>query len=407
MRMLKRYIDLCLKCIRNESDIDMYLTPVEYRGSRFFPKIPKVSRWIVYWEKRKISFLLGYYILVIVWFLGVGVIYILAKHIVYLFYKTCGGNFSNNDAIGKINVVIFLESNTIGYIKESTKEDTPLIWLIPPKYKKERANYFLEQDLYIDVESIVSFKDILFNFFVCIYVLYRYAIKSKLQLYAMPDCLLTSLALEKLNIVTLTCTAHFDRWAVMVNEFCKNKNINYRFVQHGSIKGITVKSNQHYYVTNKLTTIKELVTYDDIEADLLFKHIIAPENKPICIHYIKPSFSVSADIMGDILFIGHPLYEKLHMAIYNSLSEEGFDIYYKPHPKAPPSAKITAVGWHFINDVDIFPNVTCIISYHSTLALMYEGVGAKTFIHENMEVNSSDYVCFVCTIRESLRRHGY
>ncbi|HGB5388183.1 TPA: hypothetical protein ACIVP0_004717, partial [Salmonella enterica subsp. diarizonae serovar 61:l,v:z35] len=299
------------------------------------------------------------------------------------------------------------ESNTIGYIKESTKENTPLIWLIPPKYKKERASSFSEQDIYIDVESVVSFKDILFNLFVCIYVLYRYAIKSKLQIYAMPDCLLTSLALEKLNIVTLTCTAHFDRWAVMANEFCKKKNINYRFVQHGSIKGITVKSNQHCYVTNKLTTVKELVAYDDIEADLLLKHIIAPENKLICINYIKPSFSVSVNIKGDILFIGHPLYEKLHIAIYNSLSAENFEIYYKPHPKAPSSAKATAIGWHFINDVHVFPNVTCVISYHSTLALMYEEIGVKTFIHECMEVNSSDYVYFICKIRESLRRHDY
>lgn len=404
--MLKRYIDLCLKCICNESDIDMFLTPVEYRGTNFFPNIPRVSRWIVYWEKRKLTFLLGYYTLVIVWFLGAGVLYFLTKHVMYLCNKLCGRKFVD-DTLEKKNVVVFLENNTAEYIKEATKKHTPLVWLIPPKYKKECERVFSEQDLYIDVESIVSLKDILFSFFVCVYVLYRYAVISKLQVYTMPDCLLTSLALEKLNVGTLTCTAHFDRWAVMVNEFCEKKSINYQFVQHGSIKGITAKSNQHYYVTNKLTAVRQLVVYDDIEASLILKNIVAPENKPVCIYYIKPRFTLSASLTGDILFIGHPLYENLHIAIYNSLSEENLEVYYKPHPKAQSSGKIIGVGWHFINDVKTFPSVKYVISYHSTLALMYEEIGVKVFIHENEAINSFDYVSFICKIRESLRHHDY
>lgn len=404
--MFKRDIKTCNKCMENEADIDDFLTPVNFRGHFLFPKIPRVSKWVAHWQKRKLTFFIIYCLLIFFWFFGGGIVYLVIKHSGYVYNKVKSGDPGLDDK-SVVDIVLFLENNTSVFVDCHTQSERPKVWLIPPKYKTECERLYAAKDSYLDVGSVVSFVDILRCFFISLIVLYQCSFRTKLQLYAVPDCLLTKMALRRFNISTLTCTAHFDRWAVMVDDFCAESKIQYKLIQHGSIKGIESKSNRHHRITNKLTEVDELIVYDGVEKELMFAYVIDSQHVPVNIIYAKPGFHVDGNMQGDILFVGHPLYESLHIAIYKSLTLDGYQVYYKGHPKARPSPLINHVGWSPIEESDSFPQVKLVISYHSTLALMYEDAGATVLIHENEEVNSSDYVSFINKIRKSLRHHDY
>lgn len=402
--MLNKYITTCTRCLQNEADVDAFLTPIEYRNNRLFPRIPRVSKWIGLWEKKKKTFLLLSYILSVIWFLGAGVLFLGVKHLVYLNFKR---KFSKK-IINKncSSFVIFLEKNTISHVENSLSDPNLVTWIIPPKFKNEFSQSEAIDRQFINVESLVSVKDIFYSFAICVFLLYRLPFNLKLQLYAIPDCLLTRFALEKISPhKKFVCTAHFDRWAIMVNDFCAEMKAHYVLIQHGSVKGLDASVNKHFYMTNKLTFVKDLFVYDEHEYNAVLNYLISKHNHTLCIHYSKPLFLIDHFLNGDILFIGHQKFETIHIDTYKKLNLSGYKVFYKEHPKARATKFIHDLPWNVIHNENVFPKVKFVISYHSTLASMYEEAGTKVFIHDMDNINSPEYISFIKDINEFM--HNY
>ncbi len=197
----------------------------------------------------------------------------------------------------------------------------------------------------------------------------------------------------------LITSQHYDRWAILANDIINfSPEVNdVVIVQHGveSTDFFCYASNNGLTV-NRLCNVSKLFVYNDFQLNIFLGWIVddcvkfstdfeffAPPGLNLTNVSLKNGFSA-------VLFIGHPLYETLHLKLYKKLTEcFKVQCYYKPHPTAKMSSSLAAEGW-LIVDSDIYPNVDFVVSYESTLAYQYIDKGVVCFMHKDI-VCEADY----------------
>ncbi|WP_232924702.1 hypothetical protein, partial [Pseudomonas cichorii] len=105
----------------------------------------------------------------------------------------------------------------------------------------------------------------------------------------------------------------------------------------------------------------------------------------------------------NILFVGHPICESLHVKIYQDVSscfEVGF--YYKPHPANPCTDSVRAQKWHVIEEKSTFPLVDFVVSYPSTLVGEYAAMGIPAVLHP-LDLKVEQHESFTFTIKDKLK----
>jgi hypothetical protein len=137
----------------------------------------------------------------------------------------------------------------------------------------------------------------------------------------------------------------------------------------------------------RLNQVDELHVYNNDEAAIFKSAVLAGRKttRVLDLHFFKPVIELAgkrASSKINLLFVGHPLCESFQAEVFRQLTNKDvFEIFYKPHPKAPMSSAVAAVGWTIVTDEKTFPRVDLLISYPSTLVVEYEGAGVPASIH--------------------------
>lgn len=231
------------------------------------------------------------------------------------------------------------------------------------------------------------------------YALGRDAARSKwaLHSYTALRWFLARRAIDRISGPLVT-TEHFDRWAVLADRSiragrrhgAKAYNRHLVLIQHGALGGLGSEPSSRDSLLRlpvRLSCVDELYVYNATEEESFRSGVLATErrDRPLTVNYFKSVIKLSGDISSSrlrILFVGHPICEQFQTACYHELQKKSvFDAYYKPHPKAPMSRGMAAVGWAIIYNPKVFPRVDLLISYPSTLVIEYGDNGIPASVH--------------------------
>lgn len=194
----------------------------------------------------------------------------------------------------------------------------------------------------------------------------------------------------------LVTTEHFDRWAVLADRSVREKrrmssgNVRLVIVQHGALGGLNEKTNGDSPFINlptHLSQVDELHAYNKNEAAIFQSDVFASSEtaRALDLHFFSPVINLTGEKTSckiRLLFIGHSLCESFQIQVFNELNKnDHFEIFYKPHPLAPMSSTMNAVGWKIVTDEKTFPRVDLLISYPSTLVIEYGGLGIPASVH--------------------------
>ncbi len=195
---------------------------------------------------------------------------------------------------------------------------------------------------------------------------------------------------------TLVTTEHYDRWAVLVDrvvrehrrsQCCRDYLIVVQHGAMGALKDDGHKGESSLNLPTRLRQIDELHAYNSQEAIAFQANVLehGDVSRELKICFFKPTIDITGEAISDkprILFVGHPLCESFHVEVFKKLTMwKNFEIYYKPHPKAPMSVSMEAIGWKIIKESNIFPRVDLLISYPSTLVIEYKNIGVTASVH--------------------------
>lgn len=298
--------------------------------------------------------------------------------------------------------VVFLAicEHSCSTILKSPVERGEAIWLYPQGFG-ERGKWATSAKItHLGAEQLLGLTDIFFLLAKSVRIhnslLSENGTAMALQSYAVFDWVLMYVALSKLEPNTILTTEHHDRWAVMADCYCTrsrllNDRCTVNVVQHGKEHRDTYKYQRAGLAGNglpyKLRNISRLFLYDIDQYDIFKTHIISSiENSTGSISVCY--FSLALDLQElenaslSILFVGHPFCEKFQIALCERIkSTTSVDIYYKPHPAAPPSDVVKMIDWNIILDRHFYPRVSFIISYPSTLVDEYSTCGIRAVTH--------------------------
>lgn len=215
---------------------------------------------------------------------------------------------------------------------------------------------------------------------------------------------------------TLVTTEHFDRWAILADRCIREQRRNtahqYRFVvvQHGALGRLDRERGSSAFalvLPTRLREVDELHAYNEDEATAFRTFVIADtaRARAMNLHFFKPGIELTGNLRSSrprLLFVGHPLCEEFHVAVFNALRERlDFEAYYKPHPKAPISGSMANVGWTIIDNPQTFPRVDLLVSYPSTLVIEYEGSGIPASVHR-LDVTNMELDAFLAQTQERI-----
>lgn len=273
----------------------------------------------------------------------------------------------------------------------------------------------------ISCSDVLSFRD----FFICLMMGIRAhkslikegRVKIGWQSYTVFSWMTLWRALNLLYPSKISMTDHHDRWAVLLDLYIQERNNSkdkclLSLTQHGLEYESTYKRMYELRGAAKLpyllTAVVELNLYDSSQFEIFSKYILSDSIQESCvINYIGKKIYLS-NLNSDrpsLLIVGHKACEEIHLKLYDFLINRlSIDIYYKPHPTVSSSKQAKNAGWNYIENVNYFPRVSCIVSYPSTLAAEYETEGVRVFIHP-MSLGMADSLMVFNKIKNMLD-HG-
>ncbi|MCD5987018.1 hypothetical protein KDX30_03780 [Pseudomonas sp. CDFA 553] len=227
------------------------------------------------------------------------------------------------------------------------------------------------------------------------------------------------LALEKLRARRLYTADHYDRWALLADGVMSSRNkvstgiesvCGLVVLQHGllaSLDGGDISQELPFKLASKLRSVTQLYVFDNDARNIFKSSILSPLSplKDKCIKLYQPLIDI-VQVDGarkvNVLFVGHPFCEELHINIYKAVTA-CFDVgfYYKPHPANPCSDQVREQDWRIVEDKSIFPSVDFVISYPSTLVGEYAAVGISAVVHPLNQKNEQ-YNILTSTIKDKL-----
>lgn len=263
------------------------------------------------------------------------------------------------------------------------------VWLMPDGVVLSAATRASLQDQLVTASSLLGWQDFLSAFVQCcrLHAAMLRSLGSNFggQSYILPDWVLFRLAVGRLAPVVIETAEHHDRWAVMADCYCQypddgNPEAEMVIVQHGleypetyrRIEAVTGGQGLPY----RLAAVRKLYLHDEAQLALFVAHILSPSAPAgeLEVRYCKNRLALQpvAPDKPAILFVGHPICEDFHLALFRQL-HAALDVlcFYKPHPVAKASSRMMKQDWHFIAETDYFPAVNIVVSYPSTLVAEY------------------------------------
>lgn len=390
LRKLADYI----AATRNEIAVDeMYLAIAEKipESVGYFPRVP---RWINLATRYPRLTRLASYVAKKLWFSGGAAIFFFTEYIRFFYFRPTLSSIAVPDRNG---AVLAFSTRTFDVLQPKKFPSFPKTWVTFPW----SSNRVLPENSYeLPMLSILNRKDFMIAYWDAITISYlirrnRHLSVWALQAYTAFRWFLVRRAIDRLEGDLIT-TEHFDRWAVLMDRSVRERrrlstcNARLVMVQHGVLSALNQEAVFDTMIENlptRLTQVDELNAYNINEATIFKSHVIPRKNtkRLLDLKFFQPVIELTEERKSEkirVLFVGHPLCELFHVSVYRELIKGGdYEIYYKPHPKAPMSPSLTGLGWRIVPDEKIFPRVDFLISYPSTLVVEYAEAGVPASVH--------------------------
>lgn len=383
--------------VKNQQFFDKYYYSLLNIDSNPFWGMPRPSKWAkrhpaFFYLMRVLSPLLA-----VLWCYLFAYVFIAGKFL-SVFFRS---RFVSRHGTGQVVALAICDRSCIVLSRELS--DMPdwhsVIWLAPDGTSLSKTALGRLSSAPVLASSLLTPSDI---FWACIFSLRahaalvcRFGIRLSMQSYILPAWAGFYFAISKLAPSIIATAEHHDRWAVAADCYCAEVEndtacSDLMLVQHGLeyvetyhfIAELTGEAGLPY----RLRSIRQLYLYNADQVNIFFGNIISTlvRREDVVLRCISNSMqltSVSAD-KTSVLFVGHPICEDFHRAVFKKLDEE-FDLnyFYKPHPVARESAKVREEKWQVILDDGFFPAVNFIISYPSTLVAEYDFYNIPAMVH--------------------------
>lgn len=273
---------------------------------------------------------------------------------------------------------------------------------------------------FTDCLSIVSigliFKSLLIAFQIHKFIRNHEDKKLILQTYTAFNWVLALSTLEKIAPNKIITAEHHDRWAILIDYYCsrmkkQGKNIEFVVVQHGNEYSQTYSNLlddiKYRDLPYKLQNVTEMYVYDELQKKLFLENIISAKKTQL--NFPKVNFYEFKIVLHDtgkdgvcILFVGHPVCEKLHIHLFKSMKNKSIHFFYKPHPTCKYNQKNNP-GWIVIEGSSQFPKVDLLISYPSTLVDEYAKANVNAFVHQ-LSTSEDQYANVVHLLHRNLNK---
>jgi|GEM_PF-2501671 len=396
-RVQLRIIADYLAATRNEIAFDeMYL-----RKARLDPEkvgfIPRVPKWFGLVGHRHRWFKIVWCFGRVFWLAGGALAFFLYEFVKFDWLRRVEGNPQHAASVTSEGMVLELSERTSKVVDSARFSGLPSTWLTCPWVCQQPLP---KNTFKVSLMSLVTRGDLIAALDCALratYILAHCRIHSRwvLQSYTAFRWFLVRRVVDRLS-GKLVIVEHFDRWAILVDRSTRAQRLkrgcthSLLLLQHGTLVGPEATPLATAWLRTlptRLTCVDELYTYNSQEERVFREAVLVekPSKRGLRVFYFTPTITLSGELsIGKprLLFVGHPLCEVFHEAVYCDLRKMiNFEAYYKPHPTVRASKSIYDVGWTVIEDPVYFPRVELLISYPSTLVLEYRQTGVSTLVH--------------------------
>lgn len=389
-------IDDYFGAVSNEAAIDTHAYKLYGLDPAAGGHLPRPMKWVTRYKQLLPMIRIAALAMRLIWIMGGGIAFFFKELLAFRSYMKASCSVKRErkpfDKYG-----LAFSARAVNLIRPSNIEYAPNTWVTFPWVASPSR---LKDCQTLNIITLLSGKDLWKAFSLSIAAVYNMVADKDLrpwllQSYTAFRWFATQLGLEKLE-GEFYIAEHYDRWAVLMDSvvYRKNSSIAHQcvlhLVQHGSLSALEdtlAEPGLAFALKYKLKAVSSLYIYDAVSGEIFNKDILdASPSRPIDIHYYSPGIELGDDIASrcfSILFVGHPICELTHIAIYRKIQEKYPDVVfcYKPHPTALPSEKIKRQRWTVIEDSQYFPAVNLIISYPSTLVAEYSLHDIPAVIH--------------------------
>src|SRR3989339_981864 len=207
-----------------------------------------------------------------------------------------------------------------------------------------------------------------------------------LQTYTCLEWVTVAVALSRLGPRTVWMTNLYDRWAVLVDFFCRGYEA--MPLRDSSRLGRKCTVLQHGIEYADFPPLYKMRRIDSIwsfhkPSALIYLDLSVHSSEKVTIHDFgsKICLQKGEELPGRyrVLLILHPMIsERMHSLVQKIWQDSRFHIFAKPHPLYDQSdfARYSSQSYALIGCPDFFPEVEAVVSYRSALATEYEAVGA-------------------------------
>lgn len=280
----------------------------------------------------------------------------------------------------------------------------PKLWITLPWVP---FNKVFEKAEVFDVFSLLNKKEFFKAFILAVTATRRITCREEikkwsLQSYTAFRWFAVRIALDKLSIDKLIVAEHYDRWAVLADSVVSRRRralgvqsaheTKLVLVQHGSLAGLSSvermsESVLPFELSYKLKSVTNLFVYDKVSQAVFEREVLASScvKKGVSVRHFSPTIKLTplpAANSVRVLFVGHPICERLHEHLLLNLAHS-YDVsfYYKPHPTASAADSVMCEVWEIIEGGQTFPEVDFLIAYPSTLVVEYAALGISAILH--------------------------
>lgn len=392
-----------IRATQNEISIDesVYeLAGVTPQSLGFVPRPAKViSRFV----KQPVLFKTLMMVLRCVWCLGGAALFFFYEMLVFYKYsRRLSGLISERCQSG--DYAVAFSSRASDVLTSQVLAFEPRCWITFPWVAIKSS---MEKTKKIDVFSLVDGKDLL-NAFVCAVtasrkIACRQDIRQwALQSYTAFRWFAVRIAFEKLDVNKIIIAEHYDRWAVLADSVISRRKKSLGpenalvpklvLVQHGSLSGLSAVEQLSNFILPfelryKLKSVTALFVYNEVSQKIFEREILSSScvRQGVAFTHFSPAINLTtfpSTSAVQVLFVGHPICEGLHIQLLNSLVQT-YDVafYYKPHPTAGTADSVRRLAWRIIEGRETFPEVDFLIAYPSTLVIEYAASGISAILH--------------------------
>lgn len=419
LRLLADY----LRATENEIAIDASL--YEMLGLRpsqggYLPRPSKSLSRLTPWQKRLLP---GASLLRFFWRFGGAALFLFLECLRFFRLISAKDRKPFSFLPSDVSYGVLFSERAAGVINQALPNNS-LVWITFPWVVNDDVK---GSDGKLDILVVLSVSDLMRAWSLSVKAVHRLGSHARtkhwvLQGYTAFRWMATRIALDKIDAKGYVIAEHYDRWACLVDSVVRSRRReaftqqpDFTIVQHGSLVSLnaeqSLKTELPLQLPSRHRSVSAIYVYDMYSRDVFFNSIISPvcESRCVSVDYYRLTITLCElhrQKVFSVLFVGHPLCEKLHVDLCHSFDGESIFSFYKPHPTSMPSNEVVSQSWLVIQGREIFPPVDLLISYPSTLVDEYASLGIPAVLHSlnESEVDRSVLLQKIFSTIDSLMR---